>query len=81
MIRRGGPQPERCVDHEWIRRRLGAMVPEAGDGWREVGVDTLIERVRFYRASSTLRIARNGWLSRPERSVLVVEAMALLNSK
>jgi tRNA A-37 threonylcarbamoyl transferase component Bud32 len=47
----------------------------------KVGVDTLIERARFYRASSTLRIARNGWLSRLERSALVVEAMALLDSK
>lgn len=57
------------------------MVPEAGDGWREGGVDTLIERARFYRASGTLRIARNGWLSRLERSALVVEAMALLDSR
>jgi hypothetical protein len=41
----------------------------------------LIERARFYQASSTLRIARNGWLSRLERSALVVEGMALLDSK
>ncbi|MEJ2558525.1 MAG: aminoglycoside phosphotransferase family protein [Anaerolineae bacterium] len=47
----------------------------------KVGVDTLIERARFYQASSTLRIARNGWLSRVERSALVVEAMDLLDAK
>lgn len=47
----------------------------------KMGVDALIERARFYRASSTLRIARNGWLSRLERSALVVEAMALLDTK
>jgi aminoglycoside phosphotransferase (APT) family kinase protein len=47
----------------------------------KVGADTLNERARFYRASSTLRIARNGWLSRLERSALVVEAMDLLDAK
>lgn len=38
----------------------------------------LQERARFYRASSTLRIARNGWLSRLERTGLVAQALALL---
>jgi hypothetical protein len=40
--------------------------------------EALIERARFYRASSTLRIARNGWLSRVNRMALVARAMALL---
>lgn len=44
-------------------------------GW--VG-DGLINRARFYRASSTLRIARNGWVSRLDRTALVAQAMALL---
>lgn len=35
-------------------------------------------RARFYRASSTLRIARNGWISRLDRTALVAQAMALL---
>lgn len=39
----------------------------------------LVERARFYRATSTLRIARNGWLTRLERTGLVVQAMALLS--
>lgn len=38
----------------------------------------IIERARFFRAASTLRIARNGWLSRLARMHLVVEAMGLL---
>jgi aminoglycoside phosphotransferase (APT) family kinase protein len=38
----------------------------------------LIERARFHQASSLLRIARNGWLSRLERTHLVAQAMALM---
>jgi aminoglycoside phosphotransferase (APT) family kinase protein len=48
----------------------------------ERGVDfdavALIERARFHQASSLLRIARNGWLSRLERIHLVAQAMALM---
>lgn len=40
--------------------------------------DALTERARFYRASSTLRIARNGWVSRLDRTALVAQAMGLL---
>jgi len=43
--------------------------------WRD---DDLLGRARFYRASSTLRIARNGWVSRLDRTALVAQAMALL---
>jgi aminoglycoside phosphotransferase (APT) family kinase protein len=46
-------------------------------GW---DADALIDRARFYRASSTLRIARNGWVSRLDRTALVAQAMALLVS-
>jgi len=38
----------------------------------------LTERARFYQATSTLRIARNGWLSRLDRMALVAQALALL---
>ncbi|MGD2104416.1 MAG: aminoglycoside phosphotransferase family protein [Anaerolineae bacterium] len=38
----------------------------------------LVSRARFYRASSTLRIARNGWVSRLDRTALVAQALALL---
>lgn len=37
-------------------------------------------RTRFYRAISTLRIARNGWVSRLDRTALVAQALALLSS-
>jgi len=47
-------------------------LPEGWDG------DSVINRARFYRASSTLRIARNGWVSRLDRTALVAQAMALL---
>lgn len=40
--------------------------------------ERLLGRARFYRASSTLRIARNGWISRLDRTALVAQAMALL---
>ncbi len=40
--------------------------------------EALVDRARFYRASSTLRIARNGWVSRLDRTALVAQAMALL---
>ena len=41
--------------------------------------EELVERARFYQAASTLRIARNGWISRKERLALVAQAMALLS--
>jgi len=47
-------------------------LPEDWDG------EGLVRRSRFYRASSTLRIARNGWVSRLDRTALVAQAMALL---
>ncbi len=40
--------------------------------------DGLNERIRFYQASSLLRIARNGWVPRLERMASVAQAMALL---
>lgn len=42
-------------------------------------LETLLTRVRFYRALSTLRIARNGWVPRLDRIALVAQAMALLS--
>jgi tRNA A-37 threonylcarbamoyl transferase component Bud32 len=45
-------------------------------GWDH---DAVIERAQFYRASSMLRIARNGWVSRLDRTALVARAMALLS--
>jgi len=44
----------------------------------EIETEPFLERVQFYEASSLLRIARNGWVSRLERTTLVAQAMALL---
>jgi aminoglycoside phosphotransferase (APT) family kinase protein len=41
-------------------------------------VETLLARARFYMAASTLRIARNGWVSRLDRTALVAQALAWL---
>lgn len=41
-------------------------------------LETFLTRVRFFRALSTLRIARNGWVSRLDRTALVAQALALL---
>lgn len=41
--------------------------------------DALLHRARFYQAQSTLRIARNGWVSRLDRTVLVAQAAILLS--
>jgi tRNA A-37 threonylcarbamoyl transferase component Bud32 len=49
-----------------------AALPEEWDA------DAVVRRARFYRASSTLRIARNGWVSRLDRTALVAQAMGLL---
>ena len=39
----------------------------------------LLHRAQFYQATSTLRIARNGWLSRQDRLALVLQAFALFS--
>jgi len=41
--------------------------------------EALLRRSRFYQATSTLRIARNGWVSRLDRMALVLQAFALLS--
>ena len=41
--------------------------------------DSLLFRAKFYQATSTLCIARNGWLSRQDRLALVLQAFALLS--
>jgi aminoglycoside phosphotransferase (APT) family kinase protein len=45
----------------------------------EQDAQALLDRARFFQASSTLRIARNGWVSRLDRTALVAQALALLS--
>lgn len=40
-----------------------------------------LHRALFYQATSTLRIARNGWLSHQDRLVLVLQALALYSQE
>ncbi|MFP4344458.1 MAG: phosphotransferase [Anaerolineales bacterium] len=74
ITRHGGSVPEALSFVEHLTESYRTALPE---GW---DAGSLLERARFYRASSTLRIARNGWLSRLERTTLVAQAMALLVS-
>lgn len=46
----------------------------------DIDGNAVVARARFYRASSTLRIARNGWVPRLARTALVAQAMGLLAS-
>jgi aminoglycoside phosphotransferase (APT) family kinase protein len=42
-------------------------------------LDGLIHRAKFYQAASTLRIARNGWLSHHDRLALILQAFVLFS--
>lgn len=55
-----------------------AYCKEASLNWNS---DSLVHRARFYQASSTLRIARNGWLPRKDRLALVLQAFALFSQE
>jgi aminoglycoside phosphotransferase (APT) family kinase protein len=68
----GGPSTEaaRLVNH-----MLDAYQRAQGGG---ADAAAAVKRARFYQASSTLRIARNGWVPRLARTALVAQAMALL---
>ena len=55
-----------------------AYCKEANLNWK---TDSLVHRARFYQAASTLRIARNGWLTRKDRLDLVLQAFALFSQE
>jgi len=59
----------------FVEKLCDAYFRALPDDWDGEG---LVRRARFYRASSTLRIARNGWVSRLDRTALVAQAMGLL---
>ncbi len=72
IIRHGGTTPEAMRMTDYLQRTYCEIARAHCEP------DTLARRMRFYQASSTLRIARNGWLSHLERTTLVQQAMALL---
>jgi len=69
----GGNLQESARLIEILRQRYVSQQEGNGDS------DAVLARARFYQGSSTLRIARNGWLSRAYRKALVEEALGLLS--
>lgn len=61
-------------------RTYTGLLAEAYRSALGAGADdpTVLDRAAFFQASSALRIARNGWVSRLDRMGLVAQAMALL---
>jgi len=69
----GGDQAEAQAFTSLLLDSYCAVIPPAWD------VGALLNRTRFFQASSSLRIARNGWVTRKSRLHLVTQAFALLN--
>ena len=59
----------------FVEHLVDAYCQALPEDWDQKSV---VNRARFYRASTTLRIARNGWVSRLDRTALVAQAMSLL---
>lgn len=68
----GGRGQEAAALTQWLLDAYCKALPAT------VTSQALLERTRFHQASSTLRIARNKWLSPSERMALVTQAMGLL---
>lgn len=60
----------------FIEHLVAAYVKALPAGWDSTA---LLQRARFHRAASTLRIARNGWVPRLDRTALVAQGLALLS--
>ncbi|NLI17834.1 MAG: aminoglycoside phosphotransferase family protein [Actinomycetales bacterium] len=72
ILRYGGNSDEASEVDVFTRSAYAGALPDDWDA------DALLHRSTFHQASSTLRIARNGWLTRLERMGMVAQAMALL---
>ena len=69
----GGDMAEAAAFADYVRKVYTKSMGSTGS------LDALLNRARFYQASSSLRIARNGWVPRKDRLRLVGQAFALLN--
>jgi len=69
----GGDNTESAAFIKYLSEVYRQSLPE------DVDFDALLRRVHFYQASSSLRIARNGWVPREVRMQLVGQAFALLS--
>jgi aminoglycoside phosphotransferase (APT) family kinase protein len=72
ITRHGGDVAEALFFVQSLTGAYCAALPATWDAER------LIARAGFFQASSTLRIARNGWVPRLDRLELVAQALALL---
>ena len=72
ITRWGGNESEAQYYAQLLASAYGGALPPGADA------GALVSRATFYHASSALRIARNGWVSRLDRMGLVAQAMALL---
>lgn len=72
LTQQGGSIAEAQVFVRLLEEAYRGALPSDWDA------DVLLERACFYRAWSKLRIARNGWVSRLDRTALVAQALALL---
>lgn len=68
----GGSVKEAVPEIDYV---IAAYCDKLPANWN---LETFLTRVRVFRALSTLRIARNGWVSRLDRTALVAQALALL---
>jgi aminoglycoside phosphotransferase (APT) family kinase protein len=75
-IKQHGGSVAEAVPH--IQRLVDAYSDASTNG---EDAKALLGRARYYQAVSTLRIARNGWASRLDRTALVAQSLALLNSQ
>jgi aminoglycoside phosphotransferase (APT) family kinase protein len=69
----GGDFAEAQVFNQYTTDAYLSLLPT------EWNAGALLQRALFYQATSTLRIARNGWLSHQDRFGLILEAFALLS--
>jgi thiamine kinase-like enzyme len=72
LKKHGGSIAEAMPFIEQLKASYGQALPSDWD------VEALLARARFYLAASTLRIARNGWISRLDRTALAAQALAWL---
>jgi aminoglycoside phosphotransferase (APT) family kinase protein len=66
-------EAERLIDSFCVSYRTAAHAPGSAE--------EVIRRARYYRAISSLRIARNAWIPRSSRLALVAQALALLSAE
>jgi hypothetical protein len=79
LYRETGTQWAAVAKHYTVKTGRDALRHAEGERERlQRAAAAVVSRASFYHASSALRIARNGWVSRLDRMGLVAQAMVLL---